>query len=120
MLVKIPVSPYAVDLWVIMTKDPHKEVAQVNVSNPGINITWADDMEAWTNDHFYKDYVIAVVFDARLLSVDTIAHEVVHIKNMVYTHAGIKHDPKNDEPEAYLSGWLVGKIWECYKDFKRK
>lgn len=120
MLTKLPVSPYAVDLWVIISKDPHKEVAQANVSNPGINITWGDDMAAWTNDHFYNGYVIAVVFDARGLEIDTIVHEAIHIKNMVYSHSGIKHDSVNDEPEAYLTGWIAGKIWEMYKEFKKR
>lgn len=119
-LTKIPISPYSVDMWVIMSKDPHKEVTQTNVSNPGINITWDDGMAAWTNDHFYNGSIIAVVFDTRDLEIDTIAHEAIHIKNMVYSHSGIKHDLANDEPEAYLTGWIVGQIYNCYKESKKK
>jgi len=55
-LTKIPISPYHLDMWVIISKDPHKEVAQTNVSNPGINISWDDGMSACTNDHFYNGH----------------------------------------------------------------
>jgi len=64
--------------------------------------------------------IIAVVFDTRGLEIDTIAHEAIHIKNMVYSHSGIKHDLSNDEPEAYLTGWIVGQIYNCYKESKKK
>ena len=117
---KIEVNPYAVDLWVLVTGNPHKDVPQTNVSNPGINISWSDGMAAWTNDHFYNGYVIAVVFDAKCFDIATAAHQAIHIKNMIYTHYCIKHDLNNDEPEAYLTGWLVGKIEETYKQFKKK
>jgi hypothetical protein len=109
MLSKINISPYHVDLWIVISKDPHKEVTQLNVSNPGINIQWSDSMSAYTRGDIYNGNAIVVVFD-----------EVIHIKNMVYSHSDITHDPLNDEPEAYLSGWIAGKIWEMYREFKKR
>jgi len=35
-----------------------------------------------------------------------IAQELVHLKNYIYQDKGIKLDRFNDEPEAYLTGWL--------------
>jgi hypothetical protein len=41
---------------------------------------------------------------------DIIAHEIVHLKNYIYQDAGIELDRYNDEPEAYLTGWLFKQI----------
>lgn len=118
-LKKIDVTPYSVELWIIITKNPFKDVPQVNVSNPGINITWLEDMSAWTNDHFFHN-ILAVVFNFNSYDVDTAAHEAIHIKNMIYQYSGIKHDFNNDEPEAYLTGWIVSQIDKAYKELKSK
>ncbi len=39
-----------------------------------------------------------------------IAHEVTHLKNYIYQDKGIELDRFNDEPEAYLTGWLFKQI----------
>lgn len=117
---KIPIHPYAVDLWLLISKDPHKDVTQLNVSNPGLQLKWGSDYAAWTNDHFYRDYILGVAFDASGFSPDTVAHEAVHIVNMVFKHAGIKYDPANDEPQAYLTGWIVGEIHKAYTELKQQ
>lgn len=39
-----------------------------------------------------------------------IAHETVHIVNQIYIDRQMKLDPDNDEPQAYLTGWIVGEI----------
>jgi hypothetical protein len=39
-----------------------------------------------------------------------IAHELVHLKNYIYQDRCIKLDVDNDEPEAYLTGWLFKQI----------
>jgi len=111
---KAPINPYALDLWIIITSDPHKDVAYMNVKHPGLNITWSDDMAAWTNDHIWEN-VICVTFDKKHFEPDTVAHEAVHIVNHVYHFSGIIHDPKNDEPQAYLTGWVVGEIHRASK-----
>jgi hypothetical protein len=86
----------------------------MNVKHPGLNITWGDNFAAWTNDHIWEN-VICAVFDKKYCNPDTIAHEVVHVVNMVYTYSGVKHDPDNDEPQAYLTGYLVGEIHKAFK-----
>lgn len=51
-----------------------------------------------------------------------IAHEAVHLANYILSHAGVKLDPQNDEPQAYLVGWLVDEIHYALtsKDVKPK
>jgi hypothetical protein len=39
-----------------------------------------------------------------------IAHESVHLANLIFRERGIKPDPYNDEPQAYLTGWLFDQI----------
>jgi hypothetical protein len=39
-----------------------------------------------------------------------IAHEIVHIVNSIFKRAGIKLDLDNDEPQAYLTGYLMKEI----------
>ncbi len=41
-----------------------------------------------------------------------IAHEAVHITNMILKHIYAKLDIENDEPQAYLLGWIVE---QCHK-----
>lgn len=44
-----------------------------------------------------------------------IAHEVVHIVNLIFSAVGIQLDRVNDENQAYLTGWLVKKIHKTVK-----
>jgi hypothetical protein len=57
----------------------------------------------------YRHYVVAFT-DANHLS--NIAHEIVHLKNYIFLDCAMSSDRYNDEPEAYLTGWLFDKIYE--------
>jgi len=48
---------------------------------------------------------------------EIIAHESVHCVNYIYQENGIKLDLMNDEPQAYLLGWIIE---QCHKYFKIK
>lgn len=39
-----------------------------------------------------------------------IAHEAVHMANYIFKQCYIQPDLDNDEPQAYLVGWLVNEI----------
>ncbi len=39
-----------------------------------------------------------------------IAHEVVHLVNYIFEDCGVILDTKNDESQAYLTGWLFKQI----------
>ena len=57
---------------------------------------------------------IVAVFNSNVTP-SIIAHEAVHICNMVFWNVGVKKDLLNDEPEAYLVGWLVDQIHKIVK-----
>lgn len=46
----------------------------------------------------------------------TIAHEVEHIKNMIFEERGAKTDPDDDETQAYLVEWITDKVYEWLKE----
>lgn len=54
------------------------------------------------------DYVVA--FEEESISGSLIAHETVHIVNAIYEDIRAQLDTVNDEPQAYLTGWLFEKI----------
>lgn len=47
----------------------------------------------------------------------TIAHEAVHIVNRIFLDRGIQLTPYNDEPQAYLTGWVFETIAEALQEF---
>ena len=44
---------------------------------------------------------------------DIIAHECFHFVNELFSHKGIIPDTENDEPGAYLMGWIVEECFKC-------
>lgn len=50
---------------------------------------------------------------------DIIAHECVHIKNIIFRNKGIKPDIANDEPEAYLVGFLFKEIEKLFNQINK-
>lgn len=46
--------------------------------------------------------------------ISIIAHEVVHLVNYIFLHNGIELDRHNDEPQAYLTGWIFKQINKFY------
>lgn len=65
----------------------------------------------------YRHYVV-VFTDTNHLS--NIAHEIVHIKNYIFLGINAKVDLHNDEPEAYLTGWLFDQINNFLATIKNK
>jgi len=46
---------------------------------------------------------------------NTIAHEVFHAANYIFESIGAKPDTQNDEPQAYLVGWIAGEVHKALK-----
>jgi len=44
-----------------------------------------------------------------------IAHETVHLVNLIFKDRGVYLDLENDEPQAYLTGWVFNKIFTSLK-----
>jgi hypothetical protein len=51
-----------------------------------------------------------VVFEGEP-KIETIAHETVHIVNMLFQNHGLKLDLDNDEMQAYLTAFVFQKIY---------
>lgn len=57
-------------------------------------------------------------FEAELIN--TITHECIHLCSFISKRLGLKLDIDNDEPQAYLGGWMAGEIYKNYLKFKNK
>lgn len=54
----------------------------------------------------FNEYIMSFEYSEGTI----IAHEIVHLKNYIFQDKGIELDKFNDEPEAYLTGWLYKQI----------
>ena len=54
----------------------------------------------------HSEYIIAFEY----IEGSIIAHEIVHLVNYIFKDRGVKLDIKNDESQAYLTGWLFKEI----------
>ena len=59
-----------------------------------------------------EGYIVILNMDSqyRKIHMGTIAHEAVHIANMLFEQRGITLSAVNDEPFAYLVEWIVDEI----------
>lgn len=108
-IVKIPI--YYSTLTIIVAKDlKYIEKKYKTVSLDGFGaVTLKDESK-------YRHYIVAFT-DPEHLS--NIAHEIVHIKNHIFLDCAMNVDRYNDEPEAYLTGWLFDEIYNVLKQYKK-
>jgi hypothetical protein len=64
-----------------------------------------------------KDFVIGIKSE---YGVSTIAHECEHAKNRIFAFVNYSCDRQNDEPDAYLMGWLAKTVTNVYYKHKDK
>jgi hypothetical protein len=55
--------------------------------------------------------VLCMVFQEDELSVNVVFHEIIHAVNYLCITRGIAHDIENDEPQAYLAGYLGERLF---------
>lgn len=62
----------------------------------------------------YKDWWLILPIHEKIgkINVNTVAHEALHITRMILDSRGVKFDPHNDEPFAYMVGWITGTTWD--------
>jgi hypothetical protein len=116
---RVPISPYHIELLVAISSDPESDISKININNKGLDARWPKDCAACTHDVVWNG-IIFVFFDKSQFAPEIVAHEVVHVVNIAYDFLGINHDAKNDEHQAYLTGWLVGEIIRISKIKKKK
>lgn len=71
-----------------------------------------DDYKGWNG--FY----IILNFDHSWSKIThgVISHEAHHITSFIAETVGIRHDPTNDEPMAYLHNWVVDQVYKFVKE----
>lgn len=100
--INIPI--YQCKLTIILDKDlsyVEKEYKTKSLENFGA-VTLENELDE-------RHYIVAFT-DKEHLS--NIVHEIVHIKNFIYLDCAMNLDRHNDEPEAYLTGWLFDQIYD--------
>lgn len=76
-----------------------------------------DDYESFVFKHPLAAQFIIVIKGNTRHSV--IAHECVHLANLIFNYVGVKLDSHNDEAQAYLTGYIFETI-EKFRDKKLK
>lgn len=97
----IDIPIYQCKLTIILDKDLSyitKKYKTIDLSNYG-----AVTMRI-PNKH--SEYIIAFEYSEGSI----IAHEIIHLVNYIFKDRGVKLDIKNDESQAYLTGWLFKEI----------
>lgn len=86
----------------------------------------AKDLEWIKDDHIFNTVIdregavfryeedLFIIFNKDCISPGLIAHESKHLVNEIFIEIHHKLSRKNDEPEAYLLGWIVEEIFKCY------
>jgi len=97
----IDIPIYQCKLTIILDKDLSyitKKYKTIDLSNYG-----AVTMRV-PNKH--NEYIVAFEYTEGSI----IAHEVTHLVNYIFKDVCVKLDIDNDEPQAYLTGWLFKEI----------
>ena len=99
----IEINPYCCCLTMILDKDLsyiQKKYKTIPLNDFGA-VTFKNELK-------YRHYIVAFTDKDHL---SNIAHEIVHIKNHIFLDCAMEADRNNDEPEAYLTGWLFDQIY---------
>jgi hypothetical protein len=109
--IKIPI--YFGFLHIVITKDFEKACKKFNIDTMGNDVNhWGAFCNRYTSKLGYLHYQVFLKHKA---SAAIIAHETTHLVNMIFEDRHIKLDIKNDEPQAYLTGWVSGQIHKALK-----
>lgn len=106
---KIKIPLYFGELVVIECKNFSKinERYKTEMTNE-----WQAGVIRHTTKKGYTQYIVAFLEKP---SPQTIAHEAVHIVNHIFADRYVNLDLYNDEPQAYLTGWVVEQIHKTIK-----
>lgn len=107
--VKIPI--YGGTLVIVQSNDMQPVVDKYNLTNDALNCNALAFKQPMKGDKF----VVCAAF--KFIDPDIIAHEAVHVVNYIFDYKCIQLDLINDEPQAYLTGWVFD---ECYKFLNKK
>jgi len=103
--VKIPIY---FETMILIKTDDFKKVNKIYKTKAKNKLYDAVVFETIKTGH----HVIAI----KIADWSVIAHETVHLVNSIFLKCGIQLDRVNDEPQAYLTGWIVNEIDKFLKD----
>lgn len=69
-----------------------------------------ENYEAFVWDDLSSGIAVYKIYIKPTASHKTVAHESIHIVNLLFNNIGAKPYLNNDEPQAYLLGWVVEQI----------
>lgn len=107
--IRIPI--YIADLIIIQSDDVQKVLDKRNIKF-NIHGFGAVTFRDHTKDG-YDRYVIAFNYEDATSSL--VAHEAFHVVTYLFEDKQIRIENDNDEPAAYLLGWIVGEIHKRIK-----
>lgn len=107
----LQVPIYECGLTIIFTKDLNEVAKKYKLEGD-----WSKYGALTFKDKSKFRHYVTVFTDPTHLS--NIAHEIVHIKNHIFLGIAAEIDLCNDEPEAYLTGWLFDQINNFLTNFK--
>ena len=121
MIDKYDLTIYPCKLWVCTDFKEFKNRFRNRNSNNEIE-DLPDDYDAVTygllKGKRTKDlgFAVVVLCDLKTLGgskiVEIISHEASHVANRIFDWLGIRLDANNDEPYAYLIGYITSCIWK--------
>jgi hypothetical protein len=91
---------------VVQSNDKDKVNKRFKIDWDGLNTT------VYTQDNHNFLMVTQPVEVITPETINTIAHESVHIANWRMSRIGFKYDYENDEPFAYLVGFITEEIYK--------
>jgi len=106
---EIDIPLYRGKLIIILTNDMDELQEKIpNFSAPEIY-----GHSIMTNWNGHQGFCVILNFDNQFQNIThgAIAHEALHISSMICQGRGINADFYNDEPQAYLCGWIVDVIY---------
>lgn len=103
----VPIPIYFGKLIIVKT-DNFKEVNKVYKTKAKNKLYDAVVFETIKEGH----HVVAI----KVVNWSVIAHETVHLVNNIFLECGIQLDRVNDEPQAYLTGWIINEIDKFLKE----
>ncbi len=110
---KIQIPIYFGFLHVVISKDFEKACKKLKVDIKGNDINcWG----AFCNKYTSKNGILHYrVFLKPKASETIIAHETVHLVNMIFDDRHMQLDVLNDEAQAYLTGWITKQVYKAIK-----
>lgn len=108
---KVEIPIYFGDLIIVRTSD-FAPIIKLHALEPD---TKKDDAFTF-RDERNEGYTKYVVVFGENPDHDTIAHEALHIVNMVFHDRGVKADCSNDENQCLFLGWVVAQIYKAFKN----